>query len=186
MVSDRLVHIVRGYHQDTPISDFTIQHHLGNRFAIIFDPFQSNLEEEDFDVEFMIAILNAISNTVDYDRFLAEFDDNTQCISFNDVCNRLRAMSDVNNQVPQRIFYWKRNSCVCIEETEFWALCGGPAPYHDSYTFSFYVRDDLSESFEAACAIACQQVDGRIGNIIQASAHPIKRSFCKRVFQKLF
>ena len=188
MTVDRLIHIVKGYHQVTPVPEFAIEQHLGNRFAVIIDPFVSrpDAEESDFDVELMIAILSAVSAAVDHDTFLAETDEDTSCNSLSELCGTLRATSgDENQEAPRRIFYSKRGAHVCLEETEFWALCGGPAPYHDSYTLSFYTREDSAESFESACLVACQQVGGRVGNIIQASAVPIPRSFWNRVIRWL-
>ena len=32
---------------------------------------------------------------------------------------------------------------LCIE-TEFWTQLGGPWPYHDSYTYAIWSKDDVS------------------------------------------
>lgn len=49
------------------------------------------------------------------------------------------------------------NLLLCIV-TEYWSRCGGPMPYHDSYTYSIYANVDLGSAaakflMEAECAL---------------------------------
>jgi hypothetical protein len=42
-----------------------------------------------------------------------------------------------------------------IVQTEWWSSVGGPSPYHDSYTISFYTANDHSSEFRQAIEDLC-------------------------------
>lgn len=183
---ERLIHIVRGYHRYTSTPEQAVQNHLENRFAVILDPFQPIPEEWDFDVELLLAILTAISSVIDCDAFIAEINDDTQFHSLAEYCDWFHAMPVDMKEMPRRIQYWKKGKLVCFEETEFWALCGGPAPYHDSYTLSFYTATNPANAFQAACLAACRKINGRVGEIYQGSPTPIPPTFWEWLLEKVF
>jgi len=49
---------------------------------------------------------------------------------------------------PDRARFERRGEVVLWMETEFWSAAGGPAPYHDSVTLSFFSGADVSEDLE--------------------------------------
>jgi hypothetical protein len=49
-----------------------------------------------------------------------------------------RWRADPEAAFPDRIEFRFNDCAVCIVESEFWHQAGGPAPYHDSVTLSFY------------------------------------------------
>jgi hypothetical protein len=58
---------------------------------------------------------------------------------------------------------------VCMV-TEFWSRVGGPAPYHDSYTYAFFSVQDLGR--EIVAHLESRNGDGRwalAGEIITVS-----------------
>jgi hypothetical protein len=66
--------------------------------------------------------------------------------------NDLMTKSDrglLNVEFPSRIVFSKTERIVLAEEMEFWSLIGGPSPYHDSVTLSFFSATDLNETLES-------------------------------------
>lgn len=53
---------------------------------------------------------------------------------------------DENDDVPLRVAFAAEGRLRCIMLAEFWCNVGGPFPYSDSYTFSFFTRSDLDDS----------------------------------------
>jgi hypothetical protein len=59
----------------------------------------------------------------------------------------LAACSDAElheNSFPTRFRFACQGATLAIAESEPWAMVGGPAPYHDSVTLSFYTSIDVS------------------------------------------
>ena len=69
-----------------------------------------------------------------------------------------RWRADPEAAFPDRIEFRSNDCAVCIVESEFWSQAGGPAPYHDSVTLSFYtsrVSADLLLAAARAAAHDC-------------------------------
>jgi hypothetical protein len=49
-----------------------------------------------------------------------------------------RWKTDSESPFPDRIEFRSNGYAVCIIESEFWNQVGGPSPYHDSVTLTFY------------------------------------------------
>ncbi len=45
-------------------------------------------------------------------------------------------------EAPEQIELSTHDGGRLLIVTEFWCRCGGPSPYSDSYTFSFYTEDE--------------------------------------------
>ncbi len=185
MSPDRVIHLVKGYHDVTPVPEGVLHEGLTDRFAIILDPFGSELED-DFDVELILAVITWMSRAIEHDTFLAEIDNQRTWPSLAAFAEQWPAMPADDIIPPQRIHYKAKGSLVCLEETEYWALCGGPAPYSDSYTLSYYTRSDMSDAFEHACRGACEQIGARIGEVIAGSPTPVRPGLWRRLRSKLF
>lgn len=50
---------------------------------------------------------------------------------------------------PEIILVWRDDTLVLAIVTEYWAQTGGPRPYADSFTYSIYSDDPLSERVAA-------------------------------------
>jgi hypothetical protein len=55
----------------------------------------------------------------------------------------------VNEEFPSRIRFMCGDRVVLYEESEMWSHVGGPSPYHDSVTLSFFTARDISTDLEA-------------------------------------
>jgi hypothetical protein len=87
---------------------------LGHRFAVVQESHQPDAPDMVFDEALKAALL----------RFLARF---------GEVTSR-----------EDRVFLARRGdaliACMAFED---WAAIGGPAPYHDSYTYALYTSEDI-------------------------------------------
>ena len=52
---------------------------------------------------------------------------------------------DKSDDAPLRVLFETDGELRCIMLTEFWCNVGGPFPYSDSYTFSFFTRTDSDD-----------------------------------------
>lgn len=78
-------------------------------------------------------------------------------------------MERENRELPEKILWIGGRTPQCIGVRESWDRCGGPMPYHDSYTFSMYTREDHSEIFKITCEAACQKLDAKIEEFLVAN-----------------
>jgi hypothetical protein len=68
-----------------------------------------------------------------------------------------------------------------LRRQSYGVLCGGEFPYSDSYTVSFYTKEDMSEQMINACQVAFETEGTKIQDIIQASLVPINITFWKSI-----
>lgn len=66
-------------------------------------------------------------------------------------------------EFPSRIRFLMENIVVLWEESEMWSFAGGPSPYHDSVTLSFFSKRDLSAAFENIFTEVAHKVGVTIG-----------------------
>jgi hypothetical protein len=71
-----------------------------------------------------------------------------------------------------RIRMVREGSTVALLGSDLWVLCGGPDPYHDSYTIPVYTHEDVSGELEAAARTACNSVNAKLTDVIRASEKP--------------
>ncbi|MFX1538512.1 MAG: hypothetical protein ACFFDI_30335 [Promethearchaeota archaeon] len=69
----------------------------------------------------------------------------------------------LEEEFPSRIRFLMENSVVLWEESEMWSHIGGPSPYHDSVTLSFFTKRDLSLVFENIFTEVAYKIGVNIG-----------------------
>ena len=50
-----------------------------------------------------------------------------------------------NEEFPHGLKFMKNGEALLIEESEMWNKIGGPAPYHDSVTLSFFSAEPMDQ-----------------------------------------
>ncbi len=60
---------------------------------------------------------------------------------------------------PDRFRFHDGVEIILYVESERWDLVGGPAPYHDSCTLSFYSKNDLSRQLRRLFTEACENLN---------------------------
>jgi hypothetical protein len=63
---------------------------------------------------------------------------------------------------PTNIKFYKNGELILAEESEFWSRCGGPAPYSDSVTLSFFSKEDRSTMLQKLFTDAAKTVGAEI------------------------
>jgi hypothetical protein len=145
----RRLTMVKGYHVDIARPTASVKGHLENRFALVLDTQTEGSPILLFRLELFAPFIGAMLQVVPHEWIAITMFDGAVLGSFKAACDELR--SRPINKPPVEMFLFLEGELVCVVNTEFWVSFGGPDPYHDSYTFSFYTREDLSESFRQAC-----------------------------------
>ena len=63
-----------------------------------------------------------------------------------------------HEEFPHGLKFIKINETLLIEESEMWNKIGGPAPYHDSLTLSFFSADPIDKELYAIFCEAAKQI----------------------------
>jgi hypothetical protein len=89
----------------------------------------------------------------------------------------LAAWKSSESKPPGLIFVRDGQQLVLCIATEYWAYFGGPWPYHDSYTYSLYSKDDLTQSVKTFLMAAEGASGWGFGETIQHSEKDKPRRF---------
>jgi hypothetical protein len=147
------VRFASGYHRFAPAPDYATPEGLTHRFAVIQETYRPDKVDMYFDETLWRRILAfaaayASDGTVTFaptekgpelpaDRFLCDWD--------------AQAPDDRD---PPAIMVREGGRRVLAIVPEYWNQIGGPDLYHDSYTYSFYAAEDLSDRVRSFLAEA--------------------------------
>lgn len=143
-----------------------------SRFSVIFRPFPG----DDWIVylPFYLDLISSLAKELGFDDVLVSADENT-CMGFDDYCSHINALSDDDQEPPEKVVFHKQDPSECVvADTEFWMAVGGPHPYSDSFTVSFYSAVDISGVLDAICTRLAIQHKIIIESRIAASPIPVK------------
>lgn len=169
--------LVLGYHPDTPVPQDVRSARLGSRFAIVFDPYFADGGRPQLDL--LCALLDAVASSFFWTGLQIELRPESIEYASGVTVQSIRGFRQHANKAgeedwepPPRIRFSNGQDIVCLEESEFWNECGGPFPYSDSYTMSFYTRRVMAKEFQAACERVCDQLGAEITATIEADLIP--------------
>ncbi len=165
---ERLVfHLVIGAHTDTPIPDEVFQHGLTHRFAVIVDPYSQSAAACETTARVLTAIFAEIAHEFASSRIVATMLDGTEYRELRDMADKI--LGDEELHLPRKIHYYNEQTLVCLEYTELWCEVGGPQPYSDSVTLSFYTPSDLTLRLIHACERVCAHHPAVLGEFYGSS-----------------
>jgi len=165
---ERLVlHLVIGAHIDTPIPDEVLRNGLTHRFAVIVDPCSESAVPSETTARVVSAIFLEIACEFASTRVLATMLDGTEYRELRDVVNQILVNEEL--KLPAKICYYHERTMVCLEYTEFWSEVGGPQPYSDSVTLSFYTPSDSTLRLIHACERVSAQESAVLGQFYGGS-----------------
>jgi hypothetical protein len=164
---------VRGYHPLTPVPEAALQASLTARLAVVLDTASPDHDTLHFPAEVFLSLLAAATDTVTHDAVEVQADAENRYDNLDPFAAHLRAAAEDERLPPLRVLILHRRQLVIMEETEFWAFCGGPAPYGDSFTASFYTEPATAERLEQAIAAACARLRISIDARIQGADRPV-------------
>lgn len=173
--------IVQGYHAATPSSSLANALGLKYRFAVILHTYNPKVKYIYFQDSVFIEIIKQIAEIVDHDEIEIVMDDDIKFYQPSDLLKYLQEIPEGDRLPPRNVYFKNKSKIICIEETEFWAFSGGPPPYSDSFTASFYTRNNMFHSFKNACAFACKNMGAIIKEVFNGSTTPRKRSWWSKL-----
>ena len=178
----RCLSLVSGYHDCTFPPAEAYDAGLRERFAIVLGSFRPDRDGMCFDAKVFLRLGEALCAALPHTSLLVELPGGARFTSFGDLAREYARVSQDERDPPRRVRLFNGDDPVCVMDTEFWVNVGGPAIYHDSYTFSFYTAADHAESFRALCAGVCGDLDVNVTGFHQGARHKKpRRSFWRRV-----
>jgi hypothetical protein len=171
--------VVRGYHQDTPVPNDAKDLKLSFRLALVLPSTKPFSTVCLFDEKQFFEIVRKVISVIKCDSVVFDVDDQKKVSSLEGFESYIAIIPEDDKLPPKRTHFLISGNIVAMEETEFWAFCGGPDPYHDSWTLSFYTKIDLSLDLVTAFALALDCDPSSI-NLIEASTIPVRKSIWKR------
>ena len=70
-----------------------------------------------------------------------------------------------HEEFPHGLKFMENDKTLLIEESEMWNKIGGPPPYHDSLTLSFFSADPIDQELSAIFCEAGKQIGVEVENI---------------------
>jgi hypothetical protein len=157
---------------------------LSHRFAVIQDTYRSDSVGMYFDealwrrlIDFALhfspgSYLTAIvgERAFDWISFISDWENSTAS----------------NREPPAYVQVFADGKFVLCMATEYWTRVGGPMPYHDSYTYSFFSAEDLSRRIMQHLREA---IDADAWNLasqaIRAERRPVWKRWLRTLWSKL-
>jgi hypothetical protein len=167
----RQIALVAGYHSCSFPPPIAYDAGLRERFAVVLSSYRPDKDGMFFDADLFVRLADAILKVIPHDSLVIETGDLPRLQSLSDQAKQYASPDEIDREPPDRIKVFCDGRLVAIEETEPWVAMGGPAPYHDSFTMSFYTADDRAAEFRHICESVAQQ-DG----VMVTAFHEAERS----------
>jgi hypothetical protein len=170
--SYRCIALVAGYHPcsfpPSPAHDVGLK----ERFAVVLSSFRPEKKGMFFDADLFVIIADAILRLIPHDALEIDMGVQAPALrSLRELTERYGSQDEMDRDPPPRIRVHCGGRLVAIEETELWAQVGGPAPYHDSFTMSFYTAENRAVEFRHICEALANENDVIITAFHEALSH---------------
>jgi hypothetical protein len=164
--------LVSGYHACSFPPRAAYDAGLRNRFAVVLSTFRPEKSEMFFDSNLFIKIADALLQVIAHDLLEIDLGGEVPVLrSLASLAERYASQEEMDREPPAWMRAYGGNRLIAIEETEWWTSVGGPAPYHDTLTFSFYTPENRSVEFRRACEIVAVESDATITAFHEALPH---------------
>jgi hypothetical protein len=157
-MSDRTVALVFGYLRGVDHANPTAKRlQLPARFAVVFDSHRPDQADMFFDCELAVAVLSEILEQIPHDTMVLTPSEGAAALPSISAWETHYWSTPESDREPfHSMQLLEAGRPVCYVELEPWVQVGGPSPYHDSWTFSFYLRDYDRGALERAITESCQ------------------------------
>jgi len=182
-MNDRTVKLVSGYLPNIDYPNKTA-HNMGLpfRFAIVLDSFRQSKVDMFFDAELFFTLFHRIFSIIEHDTVTILFEEEGK-IAFGS----LDAAAEHFYSIPEEDREPFVTATLSLNGTPTGLICaewyyrvGGPAPYHDSYTYSIYRNRENPSDLADACRRACAEERALVTGEFQGETAP-KISVWKRI-----
>lgn len=124
---------------------------LTSRFAVIQDTYRPDCVDMYFDEPLWRSLLSFCENESERVLF-AQTQKGGELTEPAEFLPKWEAETELVRMPPPLIFGYRGDQIELAMETEYWCNSGGPMPYHDSFTYSFYTRHSISAKILEALA----------------------------------
>jgi hypothetical protein len=134
-----------GFDQFCKIPSVIKELSFDHRFAVIQQTYRCDLPDIYFDHllwEIILEFALQFGQTVDV-RIVAH--EGVPEVKSEEFVASFDKLGGMDREPPEFIIVREKGEIVLCIATEYWAHIGGPSPYHDSYTYSFYSSTDISK-----------------------------------------
>jgi hypothetical protein len=146
----RRIALVAGYHPCSFPPAAAYAAGLKERFAVVLSSYRSEKREMFFDADLFALLTGALLQVVPHDSLDIELGVGLPALhSLRELTERQAGQDEMD--LPLRMRVYCDGRIVALEETEFWSEVGGPDPYHDSFTLSFYTAENKVVEFRRNC-----------------------------------
>ena len=170
------VTLVVGYHRETPPAPAAATSQgLDDRIALVLSSYHPGLEDACFDAPLWCAAANSVGRALKADRTevlrpgklpwwrkLFGGSEETDAVS-------LFAAEGWPDAPPDQVRWYRGKALVAVGTSELWVHVGGPEPYHDSYTFSWFVRGSHAKCVLEAITSRMLVERAQVAEVIHAS-----------------
>jgi hypothetical protein len=157
VVSDRNLCLVSGYHAATYPPDAAYEAGLGHRFAVVLDTYRKDKADMFYDSDLVLLLVPKLCQIIGFDQLEIRMADGTRFQSFEELTRYQNGQREADRDPPNWMELCSGGKLSGIVETESWMAVGGPPPYHDSCTLSFYTADDRSMEFRQLSEHVCSE-----------------------------
>jgi hypothetical protein len=154
----RRIALVTGYHPCSFPPPTAYNAGLYERFAVVLSSFRPDKDGMFFDADLFVKFAEAIFRAIPHDSLDIEMGGGSAGLhSLPELAERYARQDEMDRDPPFRVRASCGNRLVAVEETEAWASVGGPDPYHDSFTMSFYTAENRSDEFRRICEATARE-----------------------------
>ena len=143
--------LVTGYHEGSYPPPGAYDIGLRERFAVVCATATNADGDMLFDSALFLAVTDAMLRSMRYDSLKIDMDERFQLDSMSKVCSWYDHLEEVDHEPPLLIRLSLNDTIVAVVHVDCWAKVGGPPIYHDSYTISFYTKDNRTVEFRQIC-----------------------------------
>ena len=165
--------LVNGYHAVTPVPEQCHKLSLHFRFAVLLQTFEPDYDYERLQMQLILGILKEFININNNLTFTITHENELKFTSFEKYEQYLNLCNSDDMPFSFQIEIKRSDLIFCLMVPELWALVGGPDPYCDSYAFSFYTGENMTDQFTAICEIVCSKLGMNIAKRINGESSRI-------------
>lgn len=118
---------------------------LDHRFAVIQETYRADSPDSYFDEPLWLRLIEFARESGAATTIRAEGPDGRPDVPLDDFLSGFRDTPAADREPAEFVSVWRGPELILFIHTEFWCRLGGPPLYHDSYTYSLYTKDDVSE-----------------------------------------
>lgn len=163
---------------------------LKRKFSLILETYNPEVGDMYFDFKMFNCLLNLISRNFSFDK-INFIQDKINEFVFHDLNSffeelRNKFYLEIENEVPfSQIIFAEKESPTLIVIPEFYSSIGGPYPYHDSITFTFFYNTMNTDEFLEELKKTAQSNNYDIRAILNGFENP-RMSIFQRIKDLLF